>query len=197
MSSMNEQEHQWVIAVDDDRAVLEDLKRALKNRYRLSLFTSPNDALEAVRAEGCPHLVITDQRMSSMKGTELLEEILKLHPESVGMIVTGFTEKGDLIGAINDARVFAYVVKPWTAQGLLATVERALRMSAARRAKNTLSEDLSQIQKTLGLLNSGITADKDTLAESFAAVRVKILQLSERSAELRATEHELLSNPSA
>jgi two-component system response regulator HupR/HoxA len=197
MSSVKKQEAQWIIAVDDDEAVLEDLKRSLNSRYRLSLFTSPNDALEAVRAEGCPHLVITDQRMASMKGTELLEEILKLHPESVGMIVTGFTEKGDLIGAINEARVFAYVVKPWTTQGLLATVERALRMSAARRAKKTLNEDLSQIRKTLSVLNSEITADKDTLAESFAAVRVKIQELSKRSAELQAAEHDLLSNPSA
>jgi response regulator RpfG family c-di-GMP phosphodiesterase len=109
------------------------------------------------------------------------------------MIVTGFTERGDLIGAINNARVFAYVVKPWAAEDLLETVDRALRMSTARRARKNLNEDLVKIQHQLGVLNSQVTADKTTLAESFAEVRRQLVELSERSSRLQATEKSLMA----
>ncbi len=184
---------EWIIAVDDDPGLLDSFKRILTRKYRVSLFSTPAEALETIRTEGCPDLVITDQRMPVMKGTQLLEEILKIHPESVGMIVTGFTEKGDLIGAINNARVFAYVVKPWAAKDLLDIVDRALRMSSARRAKKNLNEDLAKLQQRLGVLNSQVTADKATLAESFAEVRRQLVELSERSARLQATEKSLMA----
>jgi adenylate cyclase len=188
---MTEERDKWIVAVDDDAGLLDSFKRILARKYRVSLFSTPAEALETIRAEGCPDLVITDQRMPIMKGTQLLEEILKLYPESVGMIVTGFTEKGDLIGAINNARVFAYVVKPWAAEDLLETVDRALRMSSARRAKKNLNEDLAKIQQRLGVLKSTISADKATLAESFDEVRRQLVELSERSARLEATEKSL------
>ena len=191
---MSEPQSEWIIAVDDDTGLLDSFKRILSPRYKLSLFSTAQEALDAIRAEGCPDLVITDQRMPGMRGTDLLEKILAIYPESVGMIVTGFTEKGDLIGAINNAKVSAYMVKPWRSEDLLETVERALRISTARRAKKALNADLAEIQKKLGVLNATITADKPTLAESFAEVRRQLIALSERSARLQATGQVLHNN---
>ena len=60
---MVEERKEWIIAVDDDPGLLDPFKRILTRRYRVSLFSTPAEALEAIRTEGCPDLVITDQRM--------------------------------------------------------------------------------------------------------------------------------------
>jgi two-component system response regulator HupR/HoxA len=102
----------------------------------------------------------------------------------VGIIVTGFTPRGDLIGAINQAHVFAYVTKPWTPQALLETVDRALGMSAGRKASRTLKGDLDKLRAELGDLRNAVDVDKEILRTSFEEIRGQLRELSQRSGPL-------------
>ena len=178
----------WIIAVDDELGILDDITRILGRRYRISTFNDPYEALEAMKQQGCPDLVLTDQRMPKMTGTELLQEVSKLYPDSVGVIVTGFTARGDLIGAINQAHVFAYVTKPWNRDQLLETTERALRMSVGRQASRELKANLDQLGSELGELKATVSSNKETLAQSFQDVRRQLQALAERSTRLHEPE---------
>ncbi|MGI6458473.1 MAG: response regulator [bacterium] len=71
-------------------------------------------------------LIISDQRMPQMTGVEFLEKSVDRHPEVIRIILTGFTDIEDLIGAINTGRVYRYITKPWEPNDLRVTIRRAL-----------------------------------------------------------------------
>ncbi len=178
----------WIVVVDDDRGSLTEVNRLLGSDYRISVFSAPGEALESIRLEGCPDLVITDQRMPEMLGTEFLEELVKLHPESVSIIISGFTARHDLVSAINKARVFAYVAKPWRGKYLKETIERALMLSRGRRATTSLSHDLNELGTGLSAVSSAVSTDRESVHSTLAAVRRQLSELAERSSAL--TQHQ-------
>lgn len=184
---MQEAVRPWILAVDDEPGPLTDMERTLGRRYRLSLSSDPLAALDMVKRDGCPDLIITDQRMPRMRGTELLGKIREIHPESVGILLTGFSGRADLIGAINEGRAFAFLTKPWTGDDLHGNVERALRLSTGRQAAEQLQTSLSELAGELGDLQRFVAARKGVAASSLRNVRQRINELAERSGRLAAS----------
>ncbi|RPH40797.1 MAG: response regulator [Planctomycetota bacterium] len=79
-----------VVCVDDEPAILSALRRSLRSEpYELLTTESPESALEWLRSRDVS-LVITDQRMPGMAGTELLEEVLKQSPSTARILLTAF-----------------------------------------------------------------------------------------------------------
>ena len=138
-------------------------------------------ALDAIKRFGCPDLVITDQRMPGMLGTEFLEQLVTLHPESVGIIISGFTARHDLVSAINKAQVFAYVSKPWRGQYLKETIDRAIILARGRRATVSLGHDIGAINTALGEVSMTVPAGKESVHETLAKVRRQLSELADRS----------------
>ncbi len=134
-----------IYVVDDERPNLDALKRVLGERHLVSIFDTASEALEAVRSSGAPDLIITDQRMPGMTGVELLAEVGNLFPQAVGLVLSGFTERKDLVGAVNTGRVFAYVTKPWQPETLLETVTEALEHSKKKQEQAAITEGLKEI----------------------------------------------------
>jgi YesN/AraC family two-component response regulator len=75
--------------------------------------------------EGEVAVIISDQRMPEMKGTEFLSRTLPQFPDTVRIILTGFTDIEDLVEAINSGQVFKYITKPWDSGELKEVVQRA------------------------------------------------------------------------
>jgi len=115
-----------VLVVDDEVANLQKLRRTLIDRYPVLSATSGREALEIVRSDLSIAVIVADQRMPDMSGTEFLRETLILLPEAVRIILTGFTDVDVLMEAINTCKVFRYIVKPWDPPDLLMTIERGL-----------------------------------------------------------------------
>ena len=78
------------------------------------MFTAENGALalEFVKRFGI-HVVVSDQRMPSMTGVELLRQVKELSPNSVRMLLTGYSDLAAIVGSINEGEVFRFVKKPW------------------------------------------------------------------------------------
>lgn len=109
-----------VILVDDEREILASFRRLLRNEpYEVRVTTSPFEALEWV-ARGEASLVISDQRMPEMAGTELLEKIGARSPGTARALLTGF----------NDGELPAPLVlrKPWDGDALKAMIRRLLEI---------------------------------------------------------------------
>ncbi len=106
-----------ILAVDDEPANLRMLERLLHREYRVLTASSGEEGLELLRRE-VVSLIISDQRMPGMTGTEMLQESLGTNPDAVKIILTGYTDVEALIEAINCARVYRYVNKPWDPERL-------------------------------------------------------------------------------
>ncbi|MBW1809548.1 MAG: response regulator [Deltaproteobacteria bacterium] len=131
-----------ILAVDDEEDVLDVLERALEDDYQV--YTAPNGekALEILEQEPAIDLLITDQRMPQMSGVKLLEEAKRINPTMVRIILTGYTEPGDLIDAINRGEVYRYITKPWDLNDLLLTIRQGLESYQLRKDKERLRNDL-------------------------------------------------------
>jgi thioredoxin reductase (NADPH) len=110
-----------IVAVDDEPAVLaavaRDLRRQFGERYRVLRAASGEEALEVVRelvARGDQvALLIADQRMPGLSGTEYLVEARKLAPDAKRVLLTAYADTGAAIQAINEVALDYYLLKPW------------------------------------------------------------------------------------
>ena len=89
-----------LLFVDDELANLQKLQRTFIDTYTVHLARSGEEALELLKSVPVD-AVITDQKMPKMNGVELLEASQKVCPDLVRIVLTGYTEVGDLIAAIN------------------------------------------------------------------------------------------------
>jgi thioredoxin reductase (NADPH) len=110
-----------IVAVDDEPAVLaavaRDLRRQFGERYRVLRAASGEEALEVVReliTRGDQvALLIADQRMPGLSGTEYLVEARKLAPDAKRVLLTAYADTGAAIQAINEVALDYYLLKPW------------------------------------------------------------------------------------
>jgi serine phosphatase RsbU (regulator of sigma subunit) len=115
-----------ILVVDDEIANLQKLQRTFANRYPVLAATNGREALDLVHKNHGIAVVIADQRMPDMTGVEFLRKTLALVPDAVRIILTGYTDVDVLLDAINNCKVYRYMVKPWDPPDLLMTVERGL-----------------------------------------------------------------------
>lgn len=110
-----------LMTVDDDPEVLAAIDRDLRarygDRYRVVKVGTPLDAVETARRlkeRGTPvALFLVDQRMPAMTGTEVLAEVLKLHPDSKKVLLTAYADTDAAIASINEIGLDHYLMKPW------------------------------------------------------------------------------------
>ena len=148
-----------IVVVDDEKGNLDAIERVLGSRFEVTAFEEATPALEHIKQSGCPNLIITDQRMPRMTGVELLSAVVQIYPYATGMILSGYTERNDLVGAINEAHCFAYVTKPWRPAMLVDTIEKGLITSEKRRAEGDRNTRLSEISSRLGTLDANSNVD--------------------------------------
>lgn len=114
-----------MLIVDDESMNLDLLYRAFRKDFKVLRAESGHEALKVLASEGEVAVIISDQRMPQMKGTEFLSKTVSDFPDTVRMILTGFTDVADLIDAINSGEVYRYVTKPWNTEQLKALVNQA------------------------------------------------------------------------
>ncbi len=110
-----------IIAVDDEPAVLaavsRDLRRGFGERYRILRAPSGPEALDVLkelRTRGDPvALLVADQRMPGMSGTEYLVEARQIVPEAKRVLLTAYADTEAAIAAINEVSLDYYLLKPW------------------------------------------------------------------------------------
>ncbi|MBP1687583.1 MAG: signal transduction histidine kinase [Deltaproteobacteria bacterium] len=132
-----------VLVVDDEPASVRAVTRALQAEARVVGTTSAAQALAALATEPIA-LLIVDHRMPEMTGTELLARTAAQCPDAVRILLTGYTDIGTLIDAINAGHVYHYLTKPWEPQALRLVVRRGLERYEAEADRRRLLADLEQ-----------------------------------------------------
>ncbi|GFK95987.1 Hydrogenase transcriptional regulatory protein hupR1 [Fundidesulfovibrio magnetotacticus] len=101
-----------ILAVDDDRCLLDALRRTLCRRYDLSLAQGPEDGLYALRECGPFAVVLSDLRMPGMDGIRFLERARELAPDTTRIMLTGHGDLDAAMAAVNEGHVFRFFTKP-------------------------------------------------------------------------------------
>jgi CheY-like chemotaxis protein len=181
-----------MLVVDDEPDNLDLLYRTFRRDFQVLKAESGVRALELLAQEGEVAVIISDQRMPEMKGTEFLSRTVPEFPDTVRIILTGFTDVEDLVEAINSGQVYKYITKPWDPDELKAVVQRAAETYELLKQR---TEELNRSQAQMALLativrvaqdSSSVGATLNPLAESFGrsfSADGAVLQLVNRSAQ--------------
>jgi FixJ family two-component response regulator len=164
-----------VLIVDDDLDVATALEDTLRAEFEVLAVTAPEAALPALEQRDVA-VLLADQRMPGLGGAELLAEARRRHPDVVGVLITGYADLDAAMQAINQARAFALVGKPWDVDELLVVVRRAVD---AHRALRWQRADMQGQQRELQDLEALSRSTPAPLtAQRFGAAPVR-----ERAAE--------------
>jgi signal transduction histidine kinase len=132
-----------VLVVDDEPASLRAIARALHDGSRVITVATAAQGLAALASEPIA-LMIVDQRMPEMAGTELLERAAVEHPETIRVLLTGYTGIDTLVEAINSGHVYYYLTKPWEPHELRLVVRRGLERYDVEADRRRLIRELEQ-----------------------------------------------------
>jgi len=132
-----------ILIVDDEPRVLDSLEALLAMDYAVLRAERPEDALRLLAAKGVA-LVISDQRMPGMAGTELLARAREVSPETVRVLLTAFTDADALMESINAANIYHFILKPWDPKELLHVVRRGVERHRLSSEREALLRDLAR-----------------------------------------------------
>lgn len=164
-----------LLLLDDEENILAALKRVLRrDGYTLLTATHPDDAF-AMLAANKVGVVISDQRMPYVTGTEFLRRVKDLYPDTVRMVLSGYTDLQSVADAINEGAIFRFLTKPWDDEQLREVVRTAFaqqEMSAENRrlacaneeAALRLAELNSQLERLVAEKAKRIVHDERFLA---------------------------------
>ena len=142
-----------ILLVDDQPLVLETLKNMLKRGpYTVLCAQSGPEALSVLEHESVD-VVISDERMPGMAGSEFLAVVRDRFPETVRIILTGYASVETAIKAINEGEIYRFLTKPCNSQDLFTAVKEALDHKA--KGKNT--DQIGSIAEHLEKQAPGIT----------------------------------------
>ena len=106
-------EMRTMLFVDDEEKILKSLQRGLlDDPYNCLFATSGKEALEVMEKNEV-HVICTDMRMPEMNGLELLKIVKEKYPMTVRVVLSGYTQVGMLLTAINQGEIFKFITKPW------------------------------------------------------------------------------------
>jgi HD-like signal output (HDOD) protein/CheY-like chemotaxis protein len=114
-----------ILFVDDEVMVLEGLQRLLRrmrNEWDMEFVPSGESALQAMERQPFD-VIVSDMRMPGMNGAELLGEVMRRHPTTVRLILSGYADKDLILKCVGSTH--QYLSKPCDAEALRATIKRA------------------------------------------------------------------------
>jgi sensor histidine kinase YesM len=187
-----------ILYVDDETHNLISFRATFRREYPVLTASSGKEAMAVLRDREV-HLVIADQRMPEMTGVELLETILPLYPETIRILLTGYSDIEAVIDAINKGQVYRYMNKPWDERDMRLTIENARQLYGLK--KETLKAQFETLKSqvnphflfnNLNVLSSLIHVDPEA-ASRFVRQLSKVYRyvLENKDADTVSLEEEL------
>ncbi len=113
-----------ILFIDDEENNLISFKAVFRLKYQVITAINAADALQILEDQPI-EIIITDQRMPNMTGSEFLEKVLEKYPDPMRILLTGYSDISAVIEAVNRGKVFHYLTKPWNEEELDTTIQKA------------------------------------------------------------------------
>ena len=164
-----------ILIVDDEPDVLFSLKGLLRHEFELHTAESGDEALQ-ILAEHAIHVIMTDQRMPGMSGTELMLQAREKYPDAIRVVFTGYADIKAVVEAINTGGLYRYITKPWDPDELIETLHTAAKRYREDVAKRQFAADVQSFFQEFASRNYESRQDK--------SLQEKAKSLSESASEL-------------
>lgn len=127
----NENKQKTLLLLDDDANILKALKRTLRrDGYHILSTTKVSEAFSML-AENEVEVIISDQRMPEMSGTEFFSQVKAIYPNTVRIVLSGYTDLKSVTDAINQGSIYKFLTKPWDDSQIREHVHQAFKYHAA------------------------------------------------------------------
>lgn len=114
-----------LLLLDDEANILRALSRVLRrDGYRILSTTSISEAFELLAANNV-QVIVSDQRMPDMSGTEFLSQVKDIYPDTVRIVLSGYTDLKSVTDAINQGAIYKFLTKPWDDQQIRDHIRQA------------------------------------------------------------------------
>ena len=133
-----------ILIVDDEEDNLALLYRTLRSKYNITKASSAIEALEILKHEQFD-CILSDHKMPLMDGVEFLKRVYDIQPKTMRLLVTAYSDVKILIDAINYAKIYRYIKKPYSPDELLMIVENALETYQLKIDNENLIQDLKEL----------------------------------------------------
>src|SRR5690606_1659306 len=131
-----------VLLVDDEARILSSLQRLLRRQpYRLLTATSGQQGLDILARENVD-VVVSDQRMPGMTGIEFLQQVAAHYPDTIRLVLSGYTDLESVIRAVNTGSIYKFLTKPWEDAQLTETIADAVSHKTMSDENRRLSQEL-------------------------------------------------------
>lgn len=141
-----------LMLLDDEVEILNSLKRLLRKEFDIHTYSDPNLALGALAQESFA-LIISDMRMPVMDGATFLTQAKDVSPNSVRLLLTGYSDLESTSRAINEGNIFSYISKPWDNTELKQILNRASEHYQLKVENQKLTKQLMLSNRQLSDLN--------------------------------------------
>jgi signal transduction histidine kinase len=158
--------------VDDQEGNLVVFKANFKKYIGVTTATSAEKGLAALEKEEFS-VVISDQKMPGMSGTEFLAAVRKRHPDTARMLLSAYTDFDDAVAAINEGQVTRFISKPWQPQELLGAISTASELYFKTKENRNLTEQLLHRERlaAIGQVTSGLVHELANIATVFTPIK--------------------------
>ena len=167
---MRDDQRRTILCVDDEQDIVDSLFDTFMDKYNVKTATSAQDALSIFDKEDIA-VIITDQRMPAMQGTELLSKINEIKPICKKILLTGYSDINAAIDAINLGKVDRYITKPWDDEDLIGAVDSLISVYKVDEVFQRIISDgknmknrLDSFKKSSDLFLEFLNSHKDGIA---------------------------------
>lgn len=142
-----------LLLVDDEENILTSLRRLLRREgYEILIGLGGAQGLELL-AQHPVDVILSDQRMPNMTGVEFLRQVKATYPDTVRMVLSGYTELQSITDAINEGAIYKFLTKPWDDEQLRANIAEAFRHKELADDNRRLNEQIQRANRELAQAN--------------------------------------------
>ena len=143
-----------LLLVDDEENILSSLRRLLRrDGYTILTATCGQQGLELMAAHPVD-VILSDQRMPAMTGVEFLRKAKAMNPDSVRMVLSGYTDLQSVTDAINEGDIYKFLTKPWDDAMLRANIREAFQRKLLNDENHRLGAELADANSELERINT-------------------------------------------
>lgn len=125
----HETEARTLLLLDDEPNILRALQRLLRqDGYKILATTDPGEAFELL-AQHRVQVIVSDQRMPEMSGTEFLSRVKEMYPDTIRIVLSGYSEIETITQAVNRGAIYKFFTKPWDDAQLRESLREAFRVA--------------------------------------------------------------------
>lgn len=180
-----------ILFVDDEANILMSLKRIFFRNNDLEIHTATSGKLGLEILEKQPiDLVVSDQKMPEMSGNQFLKEVKNKYPNTIRLILTGYSEINSIIDSINSGEVYRYLTKPWNDEDLKLTLYNALEFKKLQEQNGIMTRVIKEQNEQLKIMNAGL---EEKVKERTQQLENSLKQVVKISHILRQNINEIIS----